>query len=135
MMYDGTLLESVEGLGDPPVVTASLEIWQRLQDEKMEVSQSLLDEGSLIHDQVNNGPDSDASDEVPRDMEWQRRAQLEARLRAIGEAQDRLIEGLYGRCIDCSEVIDCRRLIADPATALCFFCQTMTDDKQHYCSL
>jgi len=134
-MYDGTLLESVEGLGDPPVVMASLEIWQRLQDEKTEVSQCLLDEGGLVHDQVNAGPEADASDEVLRDLEWRHRAQLELRLRDIGEAQDRLIEGLYGRCTDCGAVIDCRRLAADPAVALCLTCKTIVDRKQRFGSL
>jgi RNA polymerase-binding transcription factor DksA len=129
MVYDGVLLESVEGLGDPPVVARSGEIWHRLQDEKAEVAQNLLDEGALVHDQVNAGPEADPSDEIPRELEWLHRALLESRLRDIGEAQDRLIEGLYGRCLDCDEEIDERRLIADPATARCFACQSVIDGK------
>lgn len=129
MVYDGVLLESVEGLGDPPVVARSGEIWHRLQDEKTEVAQSLLDEGALVHDQVNAGPDADPSNEITNELEWLHRAQLESRLREIGEAQDRLIEGLYGRCIDCDEEIDQRRLAADAAAARCFACQSMIDGK------
>jgi RNA polymerase-binding transcription factor DksA len=98
------------------------EIWHRLEDEKSEVAQSLL-EGSLAHEQVNSERDLDASDE----LEWLHRTQLETRLREIGEAQDRLIEALYGRCIDCGEEIDARRLAVDPAAARCVFCQTMID--------
>lgn len=135
MVYDGILLESIEGLGDPPIVAVSGEIWRRLQDEKTEVSQSLLDEGSLIHDQAKSGPEADASNEVTMELEWRHRAQLESRLRDIGEAQDRLIEGLYGRCTSCGESIDCRRLAADPAAALCLACQTMIDGKVRFCSL
>jgi DnaK suppressor protein len=123
MVYDGTLLESIEGLGDPPLVVFSGEIWQRLQDEKAEVAQRLLDAGCLLHDRVDVGPDADASDEVQKQLEWWHRAQLESRLRDIGEAQDRLIEGLYGRCSDCGEEIDFRRLTADPAAALCLSCE------------
>jgi len=129
MVYDGILLESVEGLGDPPVVALSGEIWHRLQDEKTEVAKSLIDEGALVHDQVNAGPESDPSDEIPRELEWLHRAQLESRLREIGEAQDRLIEGLYGRCIDCDEEIDQRRLAGDAAAARCFACQSTIDAK------
>jgi DnaK suppressor protein len=135
MVYDGTLLESIEGLGDPPLVVVSGEIWQRLQDEKSEVSQTLLDEGRLLHDQVNAGPEADASDEVLRELEWKHRAQLESRLRDIGEAQDRLIEGLYGRCTDCGEEIDCRRLAADPAATLCLSCQKTIEGTLEFCSL
>ena len=76
MVYDGVLLESVEGLGDPPVVARSGEIWHRLQDEKAEVAQNLLDEGALVHDQVNAGPEADFSDEIPRELEWLHRALL-----------------------------------------------------------
>ena len=127
MVYDGTLLESIEGLGDPPFVTASGEIWQRLQDEKTDVSQSLLQDGFLIHDQAKPKPEADASDELTLELEWQHRAQLESRLRELVEAQDRLFEGSYGWCTSCDKPIDCRRLATDPAAALCLACQTMID--------
>lgn len=133
-MYDFTLLESVEGLGDPPLVSDSLEIWQRLQDEKTAVSQSLLDAGALVHDQVINSPDADASDEVTRDLEWRNRAELESRLRSLNEAQDRLFVGLYGRCADCGEAIDSKRLAVNPAAALCLTCQKIIDSSQRFCS-
>ena len=129
MVYGTTLLESVEGLGDPPVVARSGEIWHQLQNEKTEVAQSLLDDGVLVHDQVNAGPDADPSDEICNELEWLHRSQLESRLREIGEAQDRLIEGVYGRCVDCGEQVDLRRLVADPAIARCFACQSMIDYK------
>jgi RNA polymerase-binding transcription factor DksA len=133
MVYDGVLLESIEGLGDPAPVMFSGEIWHRLEDEKTEVAQSLL-EGSLAHEQVNSERDLDPSDEVPRELELLHRTQLETRLREIGEAQDRLIEGLYGRCIDCGEEIDRRRLAADPAAARCLSCQSMNDDELRFIS-
>jgi hypothetical protein len=41
MVNNFTLVQSIRTLGDPPVVTRSGEIWQQLQDEKLEVSQSL----------------------------------------------------------------------------------------------
>jgi RNA polymerase-binding transcription factor len=129
MVYDGTLLESVEGLGEPPLVTVSGEVWHRLQDEKIALAQSLLAEDALLRDGVPTRPDTNVSEEVPRELEWMRRAQLESRLRAINEAQDRLIEGMYGQCIDCAEEIDSRRLATNPAAARCFSCQSMTDGE------
>lgn len=135
MVYDGTLLESAECLADSPVPLASGEIWQRLQEEKTEVSQNLVDEGSLIHEQMNAGPESDPSDEVPRELDWLHRGRLEYRLREISEAQDRLIDGLYGQCIDCWKAIETARLIADPAVARCLACQSMLDGRVRICSL
>ena len=129
MIYDGTLLESVEALGDPPLVKCSGEIWHRLQGEKTAVIENLLDEASLRHTQVNAEPDADASEAVPRELEWIHRSQLESRLREIGEAQDRLIEGSYGQCIECAREIDARRLAADPAAARCLTCQSIIDNE------
>jgi DnaK suppressor protein len=125
MVNDAILLQSIEGLGDPPSVARRGEIWQMLQDERVEVSQRLLDEGSMPRQAP--GPDLEVSVEVARELEWRHRERLELRLRQLTEAQDRLLEGHYGRCTDCGEEITARRLAADPAAALCYPCQTATD--------
>jgi RNA polymerase-binding transcription factor DksA len=65
----------------------------------------------------------DGTDESARDVEWHHREILEARLRQLNDAQDRLMDGLYGRCAECGDEIDERRLTADPATTLCLECQ------------
>lgn len=96
MVYDGTLLESVEALAEPSGVTVGGEIWQRLHEEETELSKSRLNEN---------------------------------RLREISDAQDRVIEGVYGQCTDCGEEIDSSRLAADPAAARCLSCQSMVDDQ------
>jgi hypothetical protein len=44
---DGMLLQTVEGLGDAPMVPTGGEIWEWLQGEKEEVAQELLSEGPL----------------------------------------------------------------------------------------
>ena len=49
---------------------------------------------------------------------------LEERLRALNDAQDRLMDGGYGRCLECGEQINAKRLAADPALSLCLDCQT-----------
>jgi RNA polymerase-binding transcription factor DksA len=125
MVNNATLTETVETVSDPPLVSLSGEIWQRLQDEKLEVSESLLHDGRLF---------TAASDEA-EEIEWRHHERLENRLRQLADAQDRLMEGRYGRCVDCGEFITARRLAADPAAALCYGCQSASDRKQHFYSL
>ena len=125
MVNDATLLPSCETLSDPPPVSRSGEIWQQLQDEKLGVSESLLKEGRLYTD----------SSAVTEELERINRERLEIRLRQLADAQDRLMEGRYGRCLECDEMITERSLAADPAAALCYECQSATDRKQRFYSL
>lgn len=125
MVNNSTLVQSFETSGDPPVVTRSGEIWQRLQDEKLEVSDSLLNEGRR----------SITSSDAAEELNWRHRERLEMRLRQLTDAQDRLMEGRYGHCLECDERITERRLAADPASALCYECQSATDRKQRFYSL
>ena len=124
MVNNATLLQRSETLSDPPLVSRSGEIWHRLQDEKLEVSDSLLNEGRRFI------TSSDAAEE----LSWHRE-RLEMRLRQLADAQDRLMEGRYGRCLECDEMITEHRLTADPAAALCYQCQSATDRKQRFYSL
>lgn len=133
MVSDAILLQSIEGLGDPPSVARSGEIWQLLQDERLEVSQGLLNEEAMLGQAL--GPDLEASAEVADELEWRHRQRLESRLRQLSEAQDRLLEGHYGRCTDCGEKISARRLAADPAAALCYPCRTATDRPERLYSI
>ena len=125
MVNNATLLQRSETLSAPPLVSRSGEIWHRLQDEKLEVSDSLLNEGRRFI------TSSDAAEE----LSWRHRERLEMRLRQLADAQDRLMEGRYGRCLECDEMITERRLTADPAAALCYQCQSATDRKQRFYSL
>ena len=118
-------LTLVETAVDPPLVSRSGAIWQRLQDERSEVSESLLSAGWRFVTL------SDATQE----LEWRHRDQLETRLRQLADAQDRLMEGRYGRCVECDDLITERRLTADPAAALCYECQSAADRKQRFYSL
>jgi RNA polymerase-binding transcription factor DksA len=122
MVNHFTLVQSIRTLGDPPVVTRSGEIWQQLQDERLEVSQSLLQEGRCFK----------TASATVGELEWLHRERLETRLRQLADAQDRLMEGRYGRCIDCDEFITARCLAADPAAALCYECQRASDRKQRF---
>jgi len=134
-MDDGLLLQSVEGLGDTPSMgTAFMAteggIWNSLQSLKEEVSQDLLYEGSLCQSNQGGLEEIEVGATNSRDLEWLQRSQLEARLRAITEAQDRLLEGSYGKCVDCGSKIYFGRLVADPAVSLCLDCQRIADGEE-----
>lgn len=125
-MEDGILLKSIEGLGESPFIRTDGDIWETLQSEKEKVTRELLS-GPLLHPEVGGRQESDPADEVSQEIEWLHRSQLEARLREVVEAQDRLMDGAYGRCSDCGENIESRRLTANPAVALCVKCQLLVD--------
>ena len=132
---DGILLQTVEGLGDAPLVRTGCEIWEWLQCEKEEVARELLLEGPLCQNEVSGVQEAEASEENGREIEWRHRGQLETRLREINDAQDRLMDGAYGRCTDCGAEIDGRRLAADAAVSLCITCQRSGEGELVCCTM
>lgn len=50
--------------------------------------------------------------------------QAAVELEQVLGARRRLHEHSYGRCLDCGQAIDLRRLVAMPASASCTSCQT-----------
>jgi len=132
-MMDGMLLQTVEGLEAPPPISSGGEVWEWLQGEKEEIAREILAGGPLCQTPMNRLSEAEPSDEVIGQIEWQHRGQLEARLRNLNDAQDRLSEGAYGRCLDCDAEIDGRRLVADPAATLCINCQRILDTEPNYC--
>ena len=52
----------------------------------------------------------------------ERRKLLQARLRKIDDALDRLMSGSYGNCSRCGQSVDDTKLDNDPALALCLDC-------------
>jgi len=132
---DGILLQTVEGLGDAPPVRTGCEIWEWLQGEKEEISHELLLEGPLCQTAVSGVQEAEASEESFREIDWRHRGQLEGRLREINDAQDRLMDGAYGRCTDCGAEIGSQRLTADPAACLCITCQRSTETQVVCCTM
>lgn len=126
---DAMLLESVEGLGHSPFKTSPGAIWESLQAERERIGRELLAEGPLCERDFTGVLESEASEEYTRELRWQHRSQLESRLRAITEAQDRVIDGLYGRCLQCGTEIGSKRLLADPAALLCIDCQRGVEEQ------
>ncbi len=119
---EGTLLQTMEGLRNAPLFRTGCEIWEWLQGEK-EVAHELLSKDPLCQTAVSGVQEAEASEASGSEIEWHHREQLEARLRHINDAQDRLMDGAYGRCTDCGAEISSKRLAADPVTSLCITCQ------------
>ena len=121
---DGVLLQTVEALGGAQFVAGPGEMWELLQAEKEEVEREILFDGPLLQDSAGGLQECEPSESCIRDFEWQHRETLEERLRDLNDAQDRLMDGGYGRCLECGEQINAKRLAADPALSLCLDCQT-----------
>ena len=62
----------------------------------------------------------DAMQQQEMALEQERRRQRE--LRRVEAALQRIDEGTYGECVRCGDLIDPRRLEADPATPICHAC-------------
>ena len=76
--------------------------WNRLHGEREDICEALLK-----HD--------------GRFLE-KRQEMLQARLRTVDDALDRLMSGSYGNCCRCGRAIDEARLEIDPALAHCLTC-------------
>lgn len=127
---DGMLLQTVEALGDSPFVHGAGEMWELLQAEKENLEQSTLSKGSLAQDGSAVPEEHEPPEDCARELEWHQRETMEDRLRDLNDAQDRLIDGGYGLCLECGNQIDTRRLVADPAASLCLNCQTLAEENE-----
>ena len=77
-------------------------VWNRLHGEREDICEALLkDTGTLVEE---------------------RKELLQARLRKVDDALDRLMAGSYGRCSGCGRSIDESRLDIDPVLGLCLDC-------------
>lgn len=74
--------------------------------------------------------DDDAAAETQRQADLTHLARSATALSDIEAALARLNQGDYGRCIDCDEMIDLRRLQAHPAALRCARCQQTHETQQ-----
>ena len=87
-----------------PIGGQSGAIWNRLHGEREDICEGLLKDFGLLSDE--------------------RRELLQARLREVDDALDRLMAGSYGNCSKCGQSIADSKLAIDPALALCLECWT-----------
>ena len=128
-MSDWALLESLEGLEEPPASARAGALWELLQGEKEQVCREICDDGTVVFEHgyaINERGPADESGEAIR---WRHREQLEHQLRDIIDAQDRLLDGDYGKCDDCGKEIEPKRLIANPTATLCVSCQQSNEPE------
>ncbi len=78
--------------------------------------------------------DSPAEDEI-RDVEYSHRANLQAMLRHINEALERLTNKTFGRCVDCGKKIEGKRLQIAPTVSRCLACQSTLEGNSHIATL
>ena len=80
--------------------------WNRLHAEREDICEALIKDSNLLVDERRKG--------------------LQARLRKLDDALDRLMSGSYGNCSKCGQAIDDTMLDRDPTRALCLNCWTAT---------
>lgn len=126
-MEHAYFVESSNSTITSPASAINGQVWNLLEELKQEVRHELLDGGPLCQSAPDDSSDDLAIIADSREIEWHHRAQLEARLRDIDDAQDRLLEGNYGKCIECDKRISAARIMADPVISLCLSCQTIRE--------
>jgi len=97
-------------------------VWNRLHTEREEICEAMLKE-ALPNSQAQL-QESPAKEEFMRAAKWHREL-LQARLRKIDDALDRLLSGSYGNCSKCGRWIEDTKLDFDPAIAFCMDCWQM----------
>ena len=90
-------------------------VWNRLHSEREDICETLLKESARSFADAH--PASG-----PREL-------LQARLRKLDDALDRLFSGSYGKCSKCGKRIEDLKLDIDPAAALCRECSTVVESK------
>ena len=99
-------------------------VWNRLHSEREEVCEALL---------KDCGPGSEVQRPEGTNVSWHLEL-LQARLRKIDDALDRLMSGSYGDCVRCGRWIEDTKLHFDPAIAFCIECWQRLQ-RQDTCSL
>ena len=91
-------------LAEIPIGGKGGAVWNRLHGEREDICEALLKRCE------------------PASQAHQQQELLQARLRRIDDALDRLMAGSYGICSECGSSIEDATLEVDPAWALCMGC-------------
>jgi hypothetical protein len=94
-------------------------VWNLLHSEREDICDVLLKEP------VAFGPNADAR----RTSNWHKEL-LQARLRRVDDALDRLFSGSYGHCCKCGMWIENTKLEFDPAIAFCIDCWQRKQEQE-----
>lgn len=112
------------------------EAWGRLHTEREDVCEALLTQSQAMRSFATDGQESDLpTEDTARELDWRRREALQARLRQIDDALDRLMAGAYGRCSFCGHAIEADRLVNDAAISRCVICQKESENNRRFRTL
>ncbi len=94
-------------------------VWNRQHSEREDICEVLIKESATIVDtgEVRSISNNDAE----RNTNWHCEL-LQARLRKVDDALDRLMAGTYGNCSKCGKWIEDTKLDFDPAIEFCLGC-------------
>jgi len=92
-------------------------VWHELRFEREEICEALLSPSKALAGFVPAIKLEQGSNELVQNH------LLQARLRLIDEALDRLMTGTYGDCVVCGRWIEDRKLHADAAFPFCLACE------------
>jgi RNA polymerase-binding transcription factor len=95
-------------------------VWNRLHSEREDICEALLKD-SQPSVATQSGEQRMSKEEAARAAYWHREL-LQARLRKIDDALDRLMAGSYGNCSKCGRWIEDTKLAFDPALTYCVEC-------------
>ncbi len=94
-------------------------VWHRLHSEREEICEALLKESAPSYE--TSGAEPMSNEGAMNAANWHREL-LQARLRKVDDALDRLMSGKYGDCCKCGKWIEDTKLDFDPAIAFCLGC-------------
>ena len=100
-----------------PIGVSGGEVWSRLHSEREDICEAMLKDREVK-------PRLNGEAGAPRDeanANWHHEL-LQARLRKIDNALDRLMSGSYGNCSKCGKWIEDTKLGFDPAIEFCLSC-------------
>jgi RNA polymerase-binding transcription factor DksA len=109
------------GVVDNPVDQNGGVVWNRLHSEREDICDALNKQESHPRSETPPGPHEIRSETATDDANWHREL-LEARLRKVDHALDRLMSGSYGNCSRCDKWIEDTKLEFDPAIEFCLGC-------------
>ncbi len=112
---------------DNPVDRNGGLVWYRLHSEREEICEALLKECAPGHT-AQAGEQRMSNEDATQAANWHREL-LQARLRKMDDALDRLMSGSYGNCSKCGRWIEDTKLAFDPAIAFCVDCWERTQTK------
>ncbi|MGH9874798.1 MAG: hypothetical protein ACRD9S_20275 [Pyrinomonadaceae bacterium] len=108
-------------------------VWNRLHSEREDICEALLKESQPACD-VQPAGKGMSQEAATGACDWHREL-LQARLRKVDDALDRLMLGTYGDCSKCGKWIEDTKLDYDPAIEFCLGCWDRELRKLHTGSL